>query len=889
MSNCNAVGTRVRVGVIVTSLCVVLGLASCGGGESPSATNTTTPTNKTTTVATPTYSLTVTNSSGGTVISSPAGISCGSTCSATYTSGAIVTLYTAPAPGYSFTGWSGACTGIGTCTATMSAGVNVTATFTLVPPQQTTTYPLTVTKSGTGTGSVSSSSGIACGATCSASIAAGTSVTLAATPNTNSTFAGWSGGVCAGTGNCTTTMSQARSVTATFTLIPVYTLSVTNGGGGTVSSSPSGISCGITCSASYNKGTSVTLTAIPTSGYSFSGWSGACSGTGACTTTMSQANSVAATFTPISVGGNPITLSLVPARTSGVAPLSVFFDASGTTDPSVTSRPFHDLEYRWNFGDATAGTWAYGAKPGSSKNDATGPVASHVFETSGTYNVTLSAFDGVNTTTTYTTITVQDPNTVFAGTNTICVAQLTTPVAGANGCPAGALTVMQPDFATAINTYALAGKRLLFKRGDTFTGSTSGVIHSNGPGIIGAYGVITDPRPILMGAGTTYIIEPARGTTGDWRIMDLALNGRSTINGANVAINATGPIHQVTLLRLDITGVHSGVAASHWALIPGDVSYDQWSIQDSTVSGIPNCNWNAHYDCNWRIYVVGTRWSIQGNYLDAQGNPATGYSGGSHVVRMEMLQKSLISNNIITGAGIFQHNIKLHAWAWNGGGGGNATAATYTEKVMIADNKIQGGANPWQVSLGPQDTGSDERVRDIILERNWFTSNSATQVPMHIASSETTIRNNICDLTGAAWHTCVLLDYGGVAPDPSYVRIYNNTFYSGSTGDFNGIEINALVTNTTVRNNLGSAPLAANQVMFVGSGTGLVQSNNILDNTPSALFVSATPATPSNFSLRTLPNPARDTGFSTVPVFSDFFLTMRPQNGLIDIGAVEGP
>lgn len=813
MSNRNAVGSRVRVGVLVTLLLAVSGLASCGGGESPSTANTTTPTNKTTptnTTTTPTYTLTATkNGTGaGTVSSASFRLNCGSICSEAFNAGIDVVLSAVPSAGSTFTGWGGACSGTGTtCTVTMTQARNVSATFTL-PSPQTTTYTLTVIKSGTGTGSVSSPSGVDCGATCSASIASGISVTLTATPNTGSTFAGWSG---------------------------------------------------------------------------------ACSGAGACTTTMSQARNVAAAFTLIPAGGNSITLSLVSARTSGVAPLSVFFDASGTTAPSATSRPFHDLEYRWTFGDATAGTWVYGAQPGSSKNTATGPVASHVFETPGTYTVTMTAFDGTNTATTNSIITVSDPNTVFAGMNTICVAQLTTPVAGANGCPAGALTVMQPNFATAINTYALAGKRLLFKRGDTFTGSTSGVIHSNGPGIIGAYGVITDPKPILIGAGTTYIIEPARGTTGDWRIMDLALNGRSTINGANVAINTTGSFDQVTLLRLDITGVHSGIAASHWALSPGDVSYDQWSIQDSTVSGIPNCNWNAHYDCNWRIYVVGTRWSIQGNYLDAQGNPTTGYSGGSHVVRMEMLQKSLISNNTITGAGVFQHNIKLHAWAWDGSGGGNATAGTYTEKVIIADNKIQGGANPWQVSLGPQDTGSDERVRDIILERNWFTSNSATQVPMHIASSETTIRNNICDLTGAAWHTCVLLDLGGVAPDPSYVRIYNNTFYSGSAGDFNGVDINALVTNTTVRNNLGSAPLATDPVMLVGSGTGLVQSNNILDNTPSALFVSATPATPSNFSLKSIPNPARDTGFSTVPVLSDFFLTMRPQNGLIDIGAVEGP
>jgi hypothetical protein len=120
------------------------------------------------------------------------------------------------------------------------------------------------------------------------------------------------------------------------------------------------------------------------------------------------------------------------------------------------------------------------------------------------------------------------------------------------------------------------------------------------------------------------------------------------------------------------------------------------------------------------------------------------------------------------------------------------------------------------------------------------------------------------------------------------VRIYNNTFYSAATGDFECVSIGT-ATNTTVQNNLGSAPQASGPDMIAGSGTGLVQSNNLLNNSPSALFVSAAPSAPADFSLKSLPNRARDTGLSTVPVLSDFFRTSRPQNGAIDIGAVEGP
>ncbi|MEI6207111.1 MAG: FG-GAP-like repeat-containing protein [Desulfuromonadales bacterium] len=69
----------------------------------------------------------------GTITSSPSGISCGATCSASFTTGTVVSLIATPDSGSSFAGWSGACSGTGTCTVAMSATQNVTATFTLTP------------------------------------------------------------------------------------------------------------------------------------------------------------------------------------------------------------------------------------------------------------------------------------------------------------------------------------------------------------------------------------------------------------------------------------------------------------------------------------------------------------------------------------------------------------------------------------------------------------------------------------------------------------------------------------------------------------------------------------------------------------------------------------
>lgn len=78
------------------------------------------------------------------------------------------------------------------------------------------------------------------------------------------------------------------------------TLTVNKGGAGsgTVTSSPVGINCGLSCSASFNYNTSVTLTAIASTGSNFAGWSSSgCSGSGVCVVKMDAARSVTATFT----------------------------------------------------------------------------------------------------------------------------------------------------------------------------------------------------------------------------------------------------------------------------------------------------------------------------------------------------------------------------------------------------------------------------------------------------------------------------------------------------------------------------------------------------------------------------------------------------------------
>lgn len=291
-------------GVAFFPLLLTLVLPACGGGASESGPG---PGSSTGSAGTPVadtgVSLAVSLEGAGTVTAEPGTIECadtGGVCSNTYTRGATVLLTAAPAADYEFIGWSGAgssCTTATTCSTTLTSAQNVKANF----GRKSHTLAISLN----GSGSVSSSpAGIACGADCSETFAGGTSVTLTASAANGYVFTGWSGSqiACPGSGTCSVTLNRDHAVVATFSPVGTasYALQVSRSGSGTVTSTPAGINCGTDCSESYASGTSVTLTAAPAAGYTFSGWNGGgCAGTGACTVSMTMARSVNASFSAV--------------------------------------------------------------------------------------------------------------------------------------------------------------------------------------------------------------------------------------------------------------------------------------------------------------------------------------------------------------------------------------------------------------------------------------------------------------------------------------------------------------------------------------------------------------------------------------------------------------
>jgi hypothetical protein len=247
-----------------------------------------------------TYSLTVTRAgTGGGIVSASTGTLTwtGNTGTVAYPDyGTQVILTAIASPESTFTGWSGACSGTGSCTVIMTEARSVTAAF------MYDSYLLTVARAGTGSGLVSADAGTIAwlGNTGTAVYTDyGMPVTLAATASEGSTFAGWSGEECTGTGTCTVIMTAARSVSATFTIY-TYPLAVTKNGKGTgvVTVNIGTLTwAGKTGTAIYNYNTQVVVTATADPGSIFEGWTNCEIVSGnQCTLSMTAAQAVSVTF-----------------------------------------------------------------------------------------------------------------------------------------------------------------------------------------------------------------------------------------------------------------------------------------------------------------------------------------------------------------------------------------------------------------------------------------------------------------------------------------------------------------------------------------------------------------------------------------------------------------
>lgn len=300
---------------------------------------------------TPTHVLTTTVVGTGTgdVFAGALGQLCNG-CATSFVDGTAVVLSASARPGSVFVGWSGACSGIGSCFITMSSDLAVTATF---APSALPTYTLTTAIGGTGAGAIfgGPALGQMCPGACSNELPVGGSVTLSAFAAPNTTFVGWTG-ACSGSSNvCVLTMDAAKTVTAVFgtATTHVLTTTVTGTGFGNITAGSLGALCN-GCATAFVEGTTLTLSANPFPGSVFVGWSGACAGTGACVVTMASDLAVSATFeqgqpttvltTAVTgtgeIFGGPALGQLCPGPCSNTLPIGSTATLQAFADPGAT-------------------------------------------------------------------------------------------------------------------------------------------------------------------------------------------------------------------------------------------------------------------------------------------------------------------------------------------------------------------------------------------------------------------------------------------------------------------------------------------------------------------------------------------------------------------------
>jgi len=612
-------------------------------------------------------------------------------------------------------------------------------------------------------------------------------------------------------------------------------------------------------------------------------------GTGAFSACPTTASNVSA------AGG--ITLNLAAHRSTGVAPLAVSFDASGSTHSNGGIKPYHDVEYSWDFdfnNIGAGGTWGFGSRAGlSSKKLAKGTIAAHLFELPGAYRVRLSAFDGTSTATFDCEIVVAPASTL----GTLCVSNTADFTGCPVACPSANCLANTNNFTAAINTTAGNGnlfKRILFKGGDTFTAAAgSARITVNGPGLVGSFGTgkanITatgGPAPtILVGNNTV-----AAAGFGDWRIMDLSFSGFASL-GSAVAHNGTS--NGLTIFRNDIVGAQISISAQLNTLdfinTPTKIHnlYNALAIIENVIT---NSNDYAFFGAAERFMVIGNRFN----------NAVT-----QHGMRMQYGQRVVISNNELGVADKTSMTLRSVVFRLAGRTGINIVGAqtipdqAVFEFGVVSDNKVIGRSGTLPFSISHQ----DGRHRKFLVERNWIMMAAggpgAPGALMQIEAGDTSIRNNLYDVTeSAATQQALSLNLTGSSPALDGIYYYNNSIFSNKAAGFPLFMISASAgapTNVAVRNNLAYAPQqtpgSATTTPNGTFGAGLVVSNNSIqaEIQTTGVFAVTPPVNPIDWT-PSGPNggPANDSG-AIVPVFSDFFTTSRPSAGPYDRGAIHVP
>jgi hypothetical protein len=610
-----------------------------------------------------------------------------------------------------------------------------------------------------------------------------------------------------------------------------------------------------------------------------------------------------------------LTLNAKVTRSSGISPLLVFFDATGTTDSSIraNSTAFQDVAYSWSFGDTgTSGTstWAYGSNAGhNSKNSATGGVAAHLYITGGSdtnYNATVTATDGTNTASCTLGVTAYDPSgsNGFAGAATTCAYNSTL----GSGCPAGAKTLQTSSLSTALgSSYFGSNRRVLFKCGDTFSGGSNNQLTTS-PGVfhwaIDAYGgcettQITPSNastfPNMSGGFNMDLNNTENGSSdhsnsGDGRIANIHCSGTGacfsqTYGGGTVSGTSSSILYlpyQITLYNLYSNASNESFYFSQGSQIGFIQLYQpQMGANQGTYlenGGQNPLNWAAcgNLGSTYCPFPNNNYQALMGGYFNGTGSPNTSGSG-VETVRVSGGAYFVFENNTFLNGNNVGATLKLNPGLVSNGGG--TWAGAYMEYLEISDNLFAGKSGSQIVEFSPQNGVSDERGRYMVFERNVVDA-TVSGGKVLIGGVNNTVRDNAVIGQGGNPTYAFQIAQRGIEPAPQYVEVYNNSCNAvsvcvGLTGDFYaGPPSNSFAQNNLYYSSSGTAAVA-------NAGTNNTVSNNTANSTMNPAWTNGS----GTFDLITDWKPtANYSGGASAPVWYDALGATWPPTW--DLGAV---
>jgi len=534
---------------------------------------------------------------------------------------------------------------------------------------------------------------------------------------------------------------------------------------------------------------------------------------------------------PVSVPDITPASTMTPAA-SGWEPFGILIDYTATTS-TTTTKPFHELDYRTDFGDgAAAESFDYGEHV--DKNIGFGPVVGHVFKTAiatpfdigaefRAKDGTLASEPAIES---VTDILTQD--SVYTGTSTTLISRVGGGVFGqytGTGSPVQITTTNWATVKSAVDGFS--GNRVLFAANETWPSVPSGLF----PGdtcVLGRFGTGTDPRFFMSSAATDPFIT-LDDNTGT-KLQGLQAFGTSTVP----SFPATGPLNGLLLSGTTSDVVVLGCTFGNFREHGIAAGFAQQAGASDQVTDVFVHECDLRDNREGSIVAAMKRWSVQGNILDG--------SFTTTMATFQAAQQSCIQNNRFTGgvddsSSNSVHVLAVHAPDFAGesaaGSGLWAAAGQYTESLVVSDNEIENqgvtsgaGGVRYPVYVANQ-SGVDQRIRNVLFVRNHLkpsqgpASNDALGSSLWLGGTDITALANIVEHSGGNPGSGDAGIYvgtasGGINADSVFVG--HNSIYRNGFSAENAIRLGTPSANCTATANLIFFPSGGTAVVVDGTG-----------------------------------------------------------------------